>query len=158
MALEDETQAQAEQPQEAEPHGDATDWKAEARKWEERAKANKDAAEELVRLKESQMSEAERLQKRAAEAEARLAEMTRAKEHAEAVASISAQSGVPADMLQFCSTAEDMASFAKLWAEHHAQAPAEPPRAGVKAPERRIIPNGTAKVENKDIFAALFDN
>lgn len=157
MANEELAQQQAEPTEVVEPHGEETDWKAEARKWEERARENRGAAEELQRLKEAQMTEAEKLAKRAADAEAALAQMTQAKEHAEAVASISASSGVPAGFLAFCSTAEDMESFAKLWAEHHAQAQPEPAHAGVKAPERRIIPNGTAKVANKDVFAAMFN-
>ncbi|MFZ3556465.1 MULTISPECIES: hypothetical protein [unclassified Streptomyces] len=48
--------------------GDSTDWKAEARKWEDRAKANKTAQDELAALKASQMTEQE---KAVAEAEAK---------------------------------------------------------------------------------------
>ncbi len=40
--------------------GAEPDWKAEARKWEQRAKDNKGAADELEKLKASQMSEQER--------------------------------------------------------------------------------------------------
>ena len=40
-------------PEETKP----TDWKAEARKWESRAKENSAAAAELQKLKESQMTE-----------------------------------------------------------------------------------------------------
>jgi hypothetical protein len=42
------------------PTPDDTDWKAEARKWENRAKANKDAAEELDRVKREGMKPDER--------------------------------------------------------------------------------------------------
>lgn len=42
------------------PKGDETDWKAEARKWEKQAKANKAAAEERDKLKASQMSDQEK--------------------------------------------------------------------------------------------------
>lgn len=72
-------------PQQAEPQGNATaastpaepqgtaasetDWKAEARKWEERAKANKAAVDELDKIKESQMTDLQKAQKRAEEAE-----------------------------------------------------------------------------------------
>lgn len=38
-----------------------TDWKAEARKWEDRAKENKSASEELASIKAAQMTETERL-------------------------------------------------------------------------------------------------
>lgn len=40
--------------------GDGTDWKAEARKWETRAKENKGAVDELATLKASQMTEQEK--------------------------------------------------------------------------------------------------
>lgn len=39
---------------------DETDWKAEARKWEQRAKSNVAAADELTKIKDSQKSEIER--------------------------------------------------------------------------------------------------
>ena len=41
-----------------------TDWKARARKWEKRAKENSAAADELAKLKESQMTELGRIQAR----------------------------------------------------------------------------------------------
>lgn len=47
---------------------DATDWKAEARKWEQRAKENKAAAAELEKQRKASMTEAE---KAVAEAEER---------------------------------------------------------------------------------------
>lgn len=60
------TEAPAPDPQPAE-----VDWKSKAREWESRAKANKNAADELASIKASQMSEAERAEKRFAEAEHR---------------------------------------------------------------------------------------
>lgn len=68
-----------------EPQGDSTDWKAEARKWEERAKrsrdeaqANAEAARKLKELEDADKSEVDRLRetveaanKRADEAEAK---------------------------------------------------------------------------------------
>lgn len=50
------------------PKVDETDWKAEARKWEQRAKDNKSAAEQLATLEESQKTESEKLAERLAEA------------------------------------------------------------------------------------------
>ena len=68
----------------AAPHGNANpapepqvDWKAEARKWEQRAKENKDAADELAKLKEASMTEQELAAKRAEETETQLREATR---------------------------------------------------------------------------------
>jgi hypothetical protein len=60
------TQSETDQ---AEQKVDTTDWKAKAREWESRAKANKTAADELAALKQSQMSEQERLSAQLAEAQ-----------------------------------------------------------------------------------------
>lgn len=46
------------------------DWKAQARKWEDQAKANKKAADELAALKKAQMTEAEQAAATAKEREA----------------------------------------------------------------------------------------
>lgn len=65
VAPKDETQ----QPAQADPpKDDGTDWKTEARKWEQRAKDNKSAADELAALKDSQKTESERLAEALAEA------------------------------------------------------------------------------------------
>ncbi|MFJ9645007.1 hypothetical protein [Streptomyces sp. NPDC101206] len=42
------------------PSGDETDWKAEARKWEQRAKENRSAADELATLKQQAMTDQEK--------------------------------------------------------------------------------------------------
>ena len=67
---------------------DETDWKAEARKWEQRAKENTEAAKRLAEIEDANKSEAdktaERLaaaEKRAAEAEARALRREVALEH-----------------------------------------------------------------------------
>lgn len=59
--------AQEQPPTPAQPE---TDWKAEARKWEARAKENTSAREELDRLKQAQMTELEKAQQVAAKAQA----------------------------------------------------------------------------------------
>ena len=70
-------------PTAAEPHGaeqggtPEIDWKAEARKWEQRAKANNAAADELAKLKEASLSEQELAAKRAEETAAELRETKR---------------------------------------------------------------------------------
>jgi thioesterase domain-containing protein len=53
-----------------------TDWKAEARKWEERAKANKDAAAKLAEIEAANQTEAEKAAARAEAAEKRAQELT----------------------------------------------------------------------------------
>ena len=56
-----------------EPKADDVDWKAEARKWEQRAKENKTAAERLAEVEQAQMTEAEKVAQRLAAAEAEVA-------------------------------------------------------------------------------------
>lgn len=89
---------------EGEPHGEPkaeeTDWKALARKWEERAKANKEAAEELEKLKEAQMSEQEKAAKHTKELEAKLAKYEADRQQHEWCVQVAKKTGVPADLLR----------------------------------------------------------
>jgi len=63
MADDTTTESTENQPatDEAPPAKTEVDWKAKAREWENRAKANKTAADELASLKAAQMTEQERL-------------------------------------------------------------------------------------------------
>ena len=63
--VEDSTEETHVEPQE-------TDWKAEARKWEARAKANKEASDKLAELEEAQKTEQQKLTERAEAAEREL--------------------------------------------------------------------------------------
>ncbi len=58
-----------EAPPETPPESDDTDWKAEARKWEQRAKDNKSAAERLAALEDANKSELEKANEKALAAE-----------------------------------------------------------------------------------------
>lgn len=51
------------------PAQDTTDWKAEARKWESRSKENASAAQKLADIEESQKSDLQKSEDRAARAE-----------------------------------------------------------------------------------------
>lgn len=67
--VEDQTAQSENEPVEpVTESADSTDWKAEARKWEQRAKDNKAAASELEKQRRASMTEAERA---VAEAETR---------------------------------------------------------------------------------------
>lgn len=57
-----------------EPAKDPTDWVAEARKWEKRAKENSDAAARLQELEDAQKSEQDKLTERLTAAEKRAAD------------------------------------------------------------------------------------
>ncbi|MDD6373553.1 MAG: hypothetical protein PUF97_03630 [Bifidobacteriaceae bacterium] len=88
----------------AEPHGDATettqteatqpdtDWKAQARKWEKLAKANREKADEADGLREK-AAKADELQKQ-------LDELNAAKAWDETVAQVSKDTGTPEDVLR----------------------------------------------------------
>ena len=88
---------QVEEPQ-GEPKA-KTDWKAEARKWENLAKKGKAAEEELAKLKEAQMTEQEKANARAEKAEAELAAIKAENERLTAAREYSASQGVPLELL-----------------------------------------------------------
>lgn len=95
------------------------DWQAKyndairhSREWEKRAKDNKNAAEELEKLKESQMSETEKAAKRTQELEAQVAAYKAKEQQADWKAQVSAETGVPADVIEGDSL-EAMQSHAK---------------------------------------------
>jgi hypothetical protein len=97
----------AQEPQE-------TDWKAEARKWESRAKenltaakANESAAKRLAQIEEAQKTEAQKAQERLDAAEKRAAELELRSIRAE----VSAAKGVPANLLSG-STQEELEAAA----------------------------------------------
>ena len=86
--------------------GDPIDWEAKykealghSRDWEKKAKANKAAADELEKLKESQMSETEKAAKRTQELEAQVAAYKAKEQQADWKAQVSADTGVPADVI-----------------------------------------------------------
>lgn len=91
---------------EVEPHGTEqgetapeTDWKAEARKWEQRAKANSAANEELEALRTSSAADLAEAVKRAEEAEAKAAQLEAAAARERAINAIAAETGVSAAVL-----------------------------------------------------------
>ena len=100
----------------AKPNGEATpsvDWEAKynelkkhSREWEKLAKQHKGAADELAALKESQMSESERLQKQLADATARADALQAEKDRTAWVAEASKATGVPADLLSLISASD----------------------------------------------------
>lgn len=75
----------------AEPAGEApaqasTDWRAEARKWEARAKSNNDAAAKLAEIEESKKSETQKLQDQLAQYEQRATQAERDRERLAVIA------------------------------------------------------------------------
>ena len=102
--------------EQAEPNGEAeqtVDWEAKynelkkhSREWEKLAKQRKGAADELAALKESQMSESEKLQKQLADATARADALQAEKDRTEWVNEVSKSTGVPADVLSLISASD----------------------------------------------------
>ena len=105
--------------EDAEMKPEDIDWKAKfeeqrahSRKWEQRAKDNSKAAEELQQFKDSQLSEAEKAAKRTQELEAQVAAYKAKEQQADWKAQVSAETGVPADVIEGDSL-EAMQSHAK---------------------------------------------
>jgi hypothetical protein len=85
----------------AEPPADKTDWKAEARKHEARAKENKAAADELAALKAANATDAEKAAARAEAAEKRAASLVDRTVKAEVKALATAGFADPSDAALF---------------------------------------------------------
>lgn len=104
------------------------DWVAESRKWEDRAKANKAAADELATIKEAQKTEAEKAADRLAAAEKRAndAELKALR------ADVALAKGIPANLITGTTQAELEASADALLAFRGdaAKPPAAPPATG----------------------------
>ena len=145
---------QEEVAEEAQTTEETTDWKAEARKWEQRAKENKKAAEELEAIKQERMTESEKLQARAEAAEGELAALKAEAERAQAAQAIATRSGVPLELLLYCANTEQMEQFAETYKAANEQPPAAP-----KAPASRLsrgVPE--AQLDNREKFAQLIAN
>ena len=106
-------EVKAEEKPQGEPEADKTDWKAEARKWEARAKKSAQAELELEALKQSQMTEQEKATKRAEEAEKQLAELKAETQRLADAREIAERDGIPVNLLEFCADREAMEAFAK---------------------------------------------
>lgn len=149
-----ETIEQAESVQtELETGEKQVDWQAKyeemrqhSREWEQRAKANKAAADELQQIKAAQMSNEEKLTARAEAAEAKLAELEAAQAHAEAAQTIAAETGVPVELLTYCADADAMRGFASKYVDN------KPPIAP-SAAAARVIRGENEKRKSADVFA-----
>lgn len=145
----------AETPAETvqEPVKQETDWKAEARKWQDRAKENKTAADRLAELEEANKTAEQRANERLEAAERRAAEL----EAKAAVAEASAETGVPADLLTgpASNSKEDLAAYAVKLIEHFKVPEPEKPVYGPYVPAEGRRPealNGDG-IENALRFA-----
>ena len=92
-------------------------WKAEARKWEKLAKQSLAAERELAELKDGGGGELAEVRAHAAEVERELAEARAAVELHKEARSFASVSGVPVELLEFCSSTEEMEQMAKIYKE-----------------------------------------
>lgn len=139
------------------------DWKTEARKWEDRAKANKAAAEELERIKAEKMTDEQKAAKALADAQAELAQYKTREQVATWSAEIVQGSSVPASALRGSTREELAAHFEELKALITPQPPAAPPVPSVT--QTPATPPGNVSLRdqiaaaeaagNKDLVASL---
>ena len=103
--------------------------RAHMREWERKAKANAAAADELEKLKASQMSDVERIQKQYEEEKARADRLQAASDRAAWVDEVSKETGVPSALLSLIAAdsrddlAEKAASISDAYGEKE---PAKP--------------------------------
>lgn len=143
-----------------EPQGTEVDyeakWKeavAQSRKWEERAKANKEKADKWDEYEQQGMSEAEKVAKRAEAAEAELAQLKADAKRREDAHEVAKATGVPESLLLHCSSREDMESFAEEYASA-TKLPAAP-----AAPQSRVIRDDEqAKASTAEQFAEMAEH
>lgn len=117
----------------AAPAQEQTDWKAEARKWEDRAKENKTAAEKLAALEEASKTEEQKRADELAALQAKVAEYEKREQVATWKAEVAAASGVPVNVLAG-STREEIEAHAETLKPLLAQSQT-PPR-----PQPLIVP------------------
>lgn len=146
--------------QEVETPESETDWKAKydemrnhMRDWEKKAKANQGAADELEKLKSAQMTEQEKAIARAEAAESELNALKAEKAKNDAARRLSNETGVPFEMLLFCSDEEAMTEFAKTYGQvaHVSSAPSA-------LGGTRIIRGNDKPKSNGELFAELTQN
>lgn len=92
-----------------------------AREWEKKARANESAAAELEKLKASQMSDMERIQKQYEDEKRRADGLQAEKDRAAWVARVSGETGVPSDLLSLieASSEEELSEKAAGLAERY---------------------------------------
>ena len=105
--------ADEQKPQEGtgqEPHGapPETDWKAEARKWEARAKENKAKADAYDEAQEAAKSDLQKAQERIAQLEQEKDERAKKDEHAALVKKVMAEQKVDAKYASLLTTAKGL--------------------------------------------------
>lgn len=138
-----------------EPHGEETkqtDWKAEARKWEQRAKKSEQAANELEILKAAQMTEQEKAEARAVKAESELAQLKAQQAHYSDARELAKEYGVPFELLECCADRDAMVKAVTLLKSNP-----QTVHAASQSNNTRIVKGG-GEMSNRDKFALAVES
>lgn len=108
------TAAEGEAPKTEAPAQDPTDWRSEARKWEQRAKSNSDAAKRLAEIEEASKTEAQKQAEALASAQSELEQYKQRDQVRSWAQEIVTDSSVPADALRGSSREELQEHFEQL--------------------------------------------
>lgn len=111
---------------EPQPDEGGTDWKAEARKWEARSKANAEKARAYDELQEQSKTELQKATDRADRAEAELKGLRQRSELEAARAKVAEETGVPSNLISGADE-DEMRERAKAIAEFAKPSPAPKP-------------------------------
>lgn len=142
-----QTDTQANSQQQTEPHG--TDWKAEARKWESRAKANAEKAKKWDEEEEKQKTELQKEREAREKAEAELNRVTAQAEHLKLVNKVSSETGVPADLLHG-ETEEELEKSAQAISDFAAsKSPSIPSDKGGSPNQKPITRDSIESIKNQ---------
>jgi hypothetical protein len=117
-----------------------TDWKSEARKWEQRAKANKTAADELEQLKQSQLTEQQKAQAKAEKLQKELDAFKTQQQQAEWRSQVAQEAKIPSELAGVLKgdSLEELQENAKLVSSALHPAPKAPRVPGVdRQPESK---------------------
>lgn len=121
----EEPAAEVEPQEEPVEPESGTDWKAQARKWEKRAKKSEAAQraleEEMEGYKASFSTELEDMRGRAERAESRVSELQAEADRQTAIKELSALEGVPVELLEHFATPEEMEAFTADWKKTSSQ-------------------------------------
>ena len=123
--------------------------KANSRKWEKQAKANKGAASALDEANEAKKSADEKI----AELEKRLDAKEKAERRAKVAAKVAQEKGVPADLI----VGDDEESMAE-WADKMLAAFKKKPAPSVRKPGSFAKDDGKDRTELRDFASALLGN
>lgn len=134
------------------PPAQETDWKAEARKWEERSKENKAAVDALTRERDEALSKATSLESLNSELSEKVTGFESAKAHSELVSKVAEAVGVDAKALRG-TTEEDLTEHANYLKALIGSQPSAP-----VIPSQGKSPDNVQDNPLRELTRSLFEN